>query len=116
MKNIVLLLSTILFVAGCSSQKAEIIEPEQIVNVVVEVESEESIKLKAENMKLLQAEKILEDQRLAEEKKIELKKKLDQEALTNADKKLKAEEVRDYQIDENTPLILINQSEEKAYE
>jgi len=113
MKNIVLL-STILFVAGCSFQQAEIIEPEEIVNV--EVESAESITLKSENIKLLQTEKKVEEPKSPEEKKMELKRKLDQEALTNADKKLKAEEVRDYKIDENTPLILINQSEDKAYE
>jgi len=50
------------------------------------------------------------------EKIIELKKKLDKEALINANKTLEADEVRDYTIDENTPLILKNKSEEKAYE
>jgi hypothetical protein len=50
------------------------------------------------------------------EKKMKLKKKLDKEAVTNASKTLKVDEVRDYTIDENTPLILKNKSEEKAYE
>jgi len=119
MKNIVLLglLSTVLFV-GCSLKEAKIVEPKEVATpkVEVEIESEESLKLKAEKIKALQEEKALEEKRLAEEKKIELKKKLDREALINADKKLKAEEIRDYKIDENTPLILRNKSEEKAYE
>ena len=117
MKNIVLfgLLSTVLFI-GCSSKEAKIIEPQEVVKIEVKVESKESLRLKAEKLQALQAEKALEERRLAEEKKIELKKKLDREAVTNSDKKLKAQEVLDYKIDENTPLILKNQSEEKAYE
>jgi predicted component of type VI protein secretion system len=104
MKNILLLglLSTILFV-GCSSKTIEIIEEKQ------EQQREVKIELSAED---INAQKELEE----EKKKEELKKKLDSEALTNSDKKLNADEIDGYVIDESTPLILKNQSEERAYE
>jgi len=104
MKNIVLLglLSTMLFV-GCSSRKIEIVEKKQ------EQKKEIQIELSAED---IQAQEELEEAKIKEE----LKKKLDAEALTNSDKKLNADEIDSYVIDENTPLILKNQSEERAYE
>jgi len=104
MKNIVLLglLSTILFV-GCSSKTIEIVEEKQ------EQKREVKIELSVED---INAQKELEE----EKKKVELKKKLDEEALTNSDKKLNAKEINSYVIDESTPLILKNQSEERAYE
>ena len=125
MKNVVLLslLSTLLFI-GCSSKQARILEPREVIippkevvqNKVknnINLETAKSLKIKA---KELEAKKALEKQRLAEEKKRALKERLDREALINADKELKAEEVQNYTIDENTPLILKNQSEERAYE
>ena len=106
MKNILLLglLSTILFV-GCSSKTIEILEKEQ----KQEKKSEVKIELSVED---INAQKELEE----EKDKVELKKKLDEEALTNSDKKLNAKEINSYIIDESTPLILKNQSEERAYE
>jgi hypothetical protein len=101
MKNILLLgaLSSMLFV-GCSSRKIEIIEP--IEEPVVEVLSIEEIEVPKELNEVTNKE--------------ELKRKLDAEALTNADKRLNADEIDGYVIDESTPLILKNQSEERAYE
>jgi len=100
MKNIILfgLLSTVLFV-GCSSKTIEIVEQKK------EVKTELSIKD-------ITAQKELEE----EKKRVELKKKLDEEALINSDKKLNAKEINSYVIDENTPLILKNQSKDRAYE
>ena len=104
MKNILLLgfLSTIVFV-GCSSKTIEIVKEkkEQKVEVKTEV-SVEDIKVEEE---LNEAQK-----------KAELKKKLDEEALTHSDKKLNTKEINSYVIDENTPLILKNQSKDRAYE
>jgi len=56
--------------------------------------------------------KKLDDKR----QKMELKKRLDEEALINSDKKLNLKEIKSYIIDENTPLILKNQSKDRAYE
>lgn len=100
MKNIVLLglLSTILFI-GCSSKTIEIVEQKREVKTELSVED-------------INAQKELEEK----ENKLELKKKLDAEALTNSDKKLNAKEIKSYIIDEKTPLILKNQSKERAYE
>jgi uncharacterized membrane protein len=104
MKNIVLLglLSTIMFV-GCSSKTIEIVKEKQ------EQKREVKIELSVED---INAQKELEE----EKKKVELKKKLDEEALTNSDKKLNSDEIDSYVIDESTPLILKNQSKERAYE
>ena len=100
MKNIVLLglLSTILFI-GCSSKTIKIVEQKREVKTELSVED-------------INAQKELEEK----ENKLKLKKKLDEEALTNSDKKLNATEIKSYIIDENTPLILKNQSKERAYE
>ena len=104
MKNILLLglLSTIVFV-GCSSKTIEILKEKK----------EQKIETKREV--------IVEDIKVEEEldeaqKRAELKKKLDKEALIHSDKKLNATEIKSYIIDENTPLILKNQSKERAYE
>jgi len=101
MKNTLLLglLSTILFV-GCSSKEIKIIEKKK---------EPKKIELSVEEIKL---QKELEEAKIKEE----LKKKLDAEALTNSDKKLNSDEIDSYVIDEHTPLILKNQSEERAYE
>jgi hypothetical protein len=109
-KNILLLglLPSFLFI-GCSLKEAKAIKLEEIVTVKVE----EIAPIEVKEIKIL---KVVEEKRMVEETRVELKRRLDEEALTNADKELKAEEVRDYKIDENTPLILKNQSEEKAYE
>jgi len=108
MKNIVLLglLSTILFV-GCSSKTIEIVENEPYKEVTMELNVVEDV----EDIDI-NAQKELDDKRA----KLELKKKLDEEALINSDKKLNAKEINSYIIDENTPLILKNQSKDRAYE
>jgi len=126
MKNILLvgILSLILFI-GCSSKTIEIVENEPEREVIMEVND---VKNKVE-LNVIEENIILEDdavvenvdtpieQELDEEKqKIELKKKLDEEALINSDKKLNAKEIKSYVIDENTPLILKNQSKDRAYE
>jgi len=105
MKKIVLLglLSTILFV-GCSSKTIEIVENKPDREVTMELNVVEDIDINAQ--------KELDDKRA----KLELKKKLDEEALINSDKKLNAKEINSYIIDENTPLILKNQSKDRAYE
>jgi hypothetical protein len=116
------LLLPFLFI-GCFSEEIEIIAPKEIVVVEEkapeEVVSREEIK-KIEKPLMLKEEKIMvepvEVPKSLEERRLELKERLDREALLNSDKKLKAEELRDYKIDENTPLILRNQSEERAYE
>ena len=116
------LLLPFLFI-GCFSEEIEIIAPKEIVVVEEkapeEVVSREEIK-KTEKPLMLKEEKIMvepvEVPKSLEERRLELKERLDREALLNSDKKLKAEELRDYKIDENTPLILRNQSEERAYE
>ncbi len=117
------LLLPFLFI-GCFSEEIEIIAPKEIVVVEEkapeEVVSREEIKKIEKPLMLKEEEKIMvepvEVPKSLEERRLELKERLDREALLNSDKKLKAEELRDYKIDENTPLILRNQSEERAYE
>jgi len=115
MKNIVLfgLLSTILFV-GCSPKIIEVVEQKEelkseISSEKINVQKDIKTELSIEDTN---AQKELEE----EKKKVELKKKLDEEALINLDKKLNAKEINSYVIDENTPLILKNQSKDRAYE
>jgi len=128
MKNILFigLLSLISFI-GCSSKTIEIVENEPEREVIMEVND---VKNKVE-LNVIEENIILEDdtvvenvdipvpieQELDKEKqKIELKKRLDEEALTHSDKKLNPKEIKSYIIDENTPLILKNQSKDRAYE
>ena len=128
MKNILFigLLSLISFI-GCSSKTIEIVENEPEREVIMELND---VKKKVE-LNVIEENIILEDdtvvenvdipvpieQELDKEKqKIELKKRLDEEALTHSDKKLNPKEIKSYIIDENTPLILKNQSKDRAYE
>ena len=117
MKSILLLglLSTILFV-GCSSKTIEIVEEKQEQIIIEEHKEVKTELLSVEDIKV-QKELAEEQKKLDEaQKKAELKKKLDEEALINSDKKLNAKEINSYVIDENTPLILKNQSKDRAYE
>jgi len=125
MKKILLIggLTPMLFV-GCLSKQVKILQPkenieykiEKKVNIQKKIDPQKEKQLQEKVEVLAVKQRHLEEQMFLEEKKLELKKRLDKEALINADQELKAEEVRDYTIDENTPLILKNQSEEKAYE
>jgi len=110
MKNIVVIgLFSGLLLMGCAGTKPVHVNKVTIVEVA-KIKETPNVKpiSKEEKARLLQ-EKIDKEAWL-------LKQKLDQEALTNSDKKLKVEEVNAYKIDEETPLILKNQSEGKAYE
>jgi len=138
MKNILLLtlLSTILFV-GCSSKTIEIVESEPEREIIMEVDDVKKVDLNVIEDNIVKdnvmknnivkdnvikdnivkdidinLNKKLDDKR----QKMELKKRLDEEALINSDKKLNPKEIKSYIIDENTPLILKNQSKDRAYE
>ena len=119
MKNILLLgLLSSLFFVGCSSKTIEIVEenPKQMIEVTRELNVED-VRVQREfqeETKKVELEKSFNEEILTN--KVELKRKLDEEALTDSDKKLNPKEIHNYIIDENTPLILKNQSKERAYE
>jgi len=120
-KVIILGLFVGLLFSGCyekqpvvSINKEPIVQVKEVQKVKRVVTQVKKIKKKVEVIKqVLTKEQI---NVIEAQKKMELKNKLDEEALTNANKPLEADEVRDYTIDENTPLILKNKSEGKAYE
>jgi len=118
MKNILFIgvLSLISFI-GCSSKTIEIVEHEPDRKIITEVNNINNVELNVVEDNIVENLNIEATKELDEEKqKIELKKKLDEEALINSDKKLNAKEINSYVIDENTPLILKNQSKDRAYE
>jgi len=110
MKNIVVIgLFSGLLLMGCANTK--LVQPKKVTIVEV-AKIKETPKVKSISKE--EKARILQEKR--DKEAWELKQKLDKEALTNSEKKLKAEEVNAYKIDEETPLILKNQSEGKAYE